>query len=128
LYHNGENRGMRRSRHTISPAGNHPPLSHANMQRQRASPDFIRSFNLPSLDQHLRNMHSDVSMMSNNQTMDTSSTVSTTPDRFEETLPPHRRVLRRQPRRILSTTFSDGDQSEDSDVTASDLGRRAWEE
>ncbi|KAH7087111.1 hypothetical protein FB567DRAFT_526936 [Paraphoma chrysanthemicola] len=118
----------RESRHTLGSVESYPPLSHANMQRQRGSPDSSRSWTLPSLDYRLRSMHSDASMMSNDRSVGTSSTISTTPDRREDDLPLHRRVLRQQPRRMISTTFSDDDQSEISDVTASDLGRRAWEE
>jgi hypothetical protein len=105
------------------------PPSHANVERQRASSNLLSSTHLPSLDHCLHNMPSDISIMSNGLTVETNSTISTSPDSCGGTVAndrPTGRVLRRQVRRILSVTFSDEGGSESSYVEVSDLGRRAW--
>jgi malate synthase len=104
------------------------PPSHAKMERQRASANLVNSTHLSSLNHRLHNMSSDISMMSNALTLETNSTMSTTPDSYGAATDdsPMGRVLGRQVRRILSVTFSDEGGSESSYAEVSDLGRRGW--
>jgi hypothetical protein len=104
------------------------PPSHAKMERQRASANLVSSTHLSSLNHRLHNMSSDISIMSNALTIETNSTMSTTPGSYGAATDdsPMGRVLGRQVRRILSVTFSDEGGSESSYAEVSDLGRRGW--
>jgi len=104
------------------------PQSDAAPRRQRLTPSPLAHLrNAPSLDQRLRSMPSGISMFSDDQTVDTSSTLSITPDQYGS-----ERRLRRgqglQVRRILSTTFSDVDDDQSEFSEMSNLGRRRWED
>jgi hypothetical protein len=103
----------------------------AARRREQWTPSPLGHLNhVSSLDQRLRSMPSGISMFSADLTVETSSTLSVTPDQSALSVR-HGRLRRIQGglhvRHILSTTFSDGDDDQSEMSELSNLGRRRWE-
>jgi hypothetical protein len=89
------------------------PSSHANVQRQRASPEFDHDTQPPAFGNRPNSMPSEMSILSDTRTSETGSAVSTTPERDDDEANRTRMAaLRQRLRRATSISFSESTQSE----------------